>query len=146
MLTMSITRSVTPFFLNRIEISSYIAEGQYANLNPTVNECCKHPSATSYLNLRDGQTAPPVASGAFYTVSPRAPWQVYDAHQNRFLPMLKGMARGSVVTRCPATLIRLAASSPKPSRSINKLITCGSASVCTKTKQKRNPHTHTQTK
>ena len=53
-----------------------------------------------------------------------------DSNQKRFLPMLKGIASGSVVTRCPAMLISPDASFPYPSRSINRLITCGSASVC----------------
>lgn len=51
------------------------------------------------------------------------------AHQKRFLPMLKGIANGSVVTRCPATLMSFAATSPYPSRSMSRLITWGSASV-----------------
>lgn len=43
--------------------------------------------------------------------------------------MLKGIANGSVVTRCPATLISFSATSPYPSRSMSRLITWGSASV-----------------
>ena len=53
-----------------------------------------------------------------------------DPNQKRFLPMLKGIASESVVTRCPATLISPDASFPYPSRSIKRLFTCGSASVC----------------
>ena len=51
-------------------------------------------------------------------------------YQKRFLPMLKGIANGSVVTRWPATLMSREARSPYPSRSIKRLITWGSASVC----------------
>eukprot|EP00978_Attheya_sp_CCMP212_P018776 scaffold51859_cov52-Attheya_sp.AAC.2 len=50
--------------------------------------------------------------------------------QSKLRPMEKGMARGSVVTLCPATYVSLDAASPMSSPSVSKrlLTTCGSAS------------------
>mmetsp|Transcript_35242 Transcript_35242/g.88823 ORF Transcript_35242/g.88823 Transcript_35242/m.88823 type:complete len:216 (+) Transcript_35242:290-937(+) len=53
----------------------------------------------------------------------------FEKMVSKFLPMLKGMAKGSVVTLWPATNIVFSARSPWPCSSKRRERTCGSASV-----------------